>query len=97
MYAAGFEEKLDLMVLSMSGTDLDVLLNVRLEKLPNIEVSTNYLNGCMTGCPTIDSLLDGNLCEFDMLSFSKEHFVNSFICVYTRVMPTIQRFFVHGL
>ena len=42
MYAAGIEKEIDLLVLDMSGTDLDVLLNVRLDVMPPVEVK-NYV------------------------------------------------------
>ncbi|KAB7500942.1 hypothetical protein Anas_08976 [Armadillidium nasatum] len=39
LYAAGLEKNLDLLVLDMNGSDLDVLINVKLDILPDIQVS----------------------------------------------------------
>ncbi|RXG57349.1 hypothetical protein Avbf_09245, partial [Armadillidium vulgare] len=37
LYAAGLEKNLDLLVLDMNGSDLDVLINVKLDILPDIQ------------------------------------------------------------
>lgn len=39
VYAAHLTKPIDLLVLDMSGSDLDVLLNTKLDQIPDIEVS----------------------------------------------------------
>ena len=39
VYASGLTSTIDLVVLDMSGTDLDLLLNTKLDQVPEIEVT----------------------------------------------------------
>lgn len=39
LYAAGIEKSLDLMILDMNGSDLDIIVNVKMDTLPEIEVT----------------------------------------------------------
>nr|XP_027224236.1 uncharacterized protein LOC113816371 [Penaeus vannamei] len=45
IYAAGITSPIDLLVLDMSGTDLDVLLNSKLEMVPDMEMIIINANG----------------------------------------------------
>ncbi|XP_045133722.1 uncharacterized protein LOC123517563 [Portunus trituberculatus] len=45
IYAGGLTSTIDLMVLDMSGTDLDLLLNTKLDEVPEIEMLVVSANG----------------------------------------------------
>ncbi|KAK3890399.1 hypothetical protein Pcinc_005652 [Petrolisthes cinctipes] len=45
VYAAGLTKPIDLLVLDMSGNDLDVLLNTKLDQIPDIQMIVMHSNG----------------------------------------------------
>ncbi|XP_076069831.1 protein Star-like [Oratosquilla oratoria] len=45
LYTAGIKDDIDLLVLTMNGSDLDVILNVRLDVIPEIEMIVVVSNG----------------------------------------------------
>ncbi|KAG7162040.1 hypothetical protein Hamer_G019342 [Homarus americanus] len=49
IYAAGITKSFDLLVLDMSGTDLDILLNTRMDVLPAFEMILIHANGANVG------------------------------------------------
>ncbi|KAK4289082.1 hypothetical protein Pmani_037934 [Petrolisthes manimaculis] len=45
VYAAGLNKPIDIFVLDMSGSDLDVLLNTKLDQIPDIQMIVIHSNG----------------------------------------------------
>ncbi|XP_037776565.1 protein Star-like [Penaeus monodon] len=61
IYAAGITSSIDLLVLDMSGTDLDVMLNTKLEMVPDMEMIIINANGADIGSDVGGYFLERNM------------------------------------
>nr|XP_045581080.1 uncharacterized protein LOC123744904 [Procambarus clarkii] len=61
VYAAGITTTIDLLVLDMSSTDLEVLINTKLDSLPELEMLVIYANGVNIGSEIGGYFMEMNL------------------------------------
>ncbi|XP_042886351.1 protein Star-like [Penaeus japonicus] len=61
IYAAGITSKIDLLVLDMAGTDLDVLLNAKLDMIPDMEMIIINSNGADLASDVSGYFLERNM------------------------------------